>query len=351
MPRPARPPDLPIRSQLVGPVLAYVRARGGDVERLLRVFSLSPSAEADPEVTVPLSSLQALFDDAEREARDPFLGLNVAACIPRGRWHLIEYSARSAPTLREALARVARYISLFSEHVVVSFDERSGEGVIAQRIPGRPLCLGRHGNEFFAASLLLQARAAAGADLVPGRVFFAHPAPPDISEIVRRFGAARVEFGAERNGFALPSAVLGRPLASADPALLSLLDGYAERALVERGGPGGSAKLLGQVRQTTRAMLCQGRPTMRDVARALRMSPRTLQRRLEDEGTSFQEILEKLREELARAHVVEGKMPLGEIAFLLGFAELGPFVRAFRRWTGTTPAAYRARHLTASIRT
>jgi AraC-like DNA-binding protein len=351
MARPARPPDLPIRSQLVGPVLAYVRSRGGSVDRLLRAFSLPDGAETDAEVTLPLSSLHAFFEASEREASDPFLGLNVAAHIPKGRWELLEYSARSAPTLREGHARVARYISLFSEHVVVTFEERAGEAVIAQRIPGRPQCLGRHGNEFFAAALVLHARAAAGSDLVPGRVFFAHPAPPDLSAFAPRFGTDRIEFGVERSGFSLPAAVLDRPLASADPALLSLLDRYAQRALAERGGAGGPAMFLGQVRQSIRATLHEGRPNIRDVARALRSSPRTLQRRLEGEGTSFQELLDKVREELARALIEERRRPLGEIAFLLGYTELGPFVRAFRRWTGKTPAAYREAIITADTRT
>ncbi|WP_438028482.1 AraC family transcriptional regulator ligand-binding domain-containing protein [Sorangium sp. So ce233] len=137
MPRPARPPDLPIRSQLVGPVLAYVRARGGDVERLLRVFSLSPGAEADPEVTVPLSSLQALFDDAEREARDPFLGLN-------GHRHAL---GRLVPLLAPpaGLARERSIIATWTRLVRAAWLRPSARFVLPARrsLRGRARCGGR----------------------------------------------------------------------------------------------------------------------------------------------------------------------------------------------------------------
>jgi AraC-like DNA-binding protein len=349
MVQPARPRDFSIRSQLVGLVLAFVRARGGDVERLRRSFALPESAETDPEVTMALASLQAFFEAAERELSDPFLGLHVAAVLPRGRWDVLHYSARSAPTFRDALSRLARYMALFNEHVIVSFEERSGEGVIAQRIPGRPLCLGRHGNEFFAAAVLTQARAVAAVNLVPERVFFAHAAPRDVSQLIQLFGTERIEFGAERNGFSMSAAALATPFSSHDPALLSLVEKYAERTLAERGGPEGSAGFLGQVRQCIRTMLREEEPSLAVVARALKVSSRTLQRRLADSGTTFQALVQNVREELARGYVGDNRRPLGEVAFLLGYAELGPFVRAFRRWTGLTPAAFRARSVAQAL--
>src|SRR5262245_2352441 len=137
--------DPVIRSQLVAPMLTHVAQRGGDVAALVREFQLPRTASTDAEVVLPLARLQAFFGAAEVAARDPHLGLHVALAAPNGRWSAIEYGARSAATLREALARLARYAALFNEHVIVAFDETGGVGTLTQRIPGRPLCLGRHG--------------------------------------------------------------------------------------------------------------------------------------------------------------------------------------------------------------
>lgn len=237
------------------------------------------------------------------------------------------------------MARIVRYIALFNDFVVISLERRGGLAVLEQRIPGYPRCVGRHGNEFFVAAVLLQGRSLAGAPFVPERVWFAHPAPDDRSELLALLGTDRVEFGAEANGLALSPALLSLPLASSDPKLLALLDRYAAHELSLRASP---SRFLGQIRATVRASLHDGQPTVAAAARALRVSPRTLQRRIADEGTTFHAEVESVREELARFHVREASRPLAEIAFLLGYAELRPFLRAFRRWTGMSPGQYRA---------
>jgi AraC-like DNA-binding protein len=329
---------LQMRSPLVRPVLAYVRAKGGDPERLTRAFDLPPSAERDAEAVLPLEALHGFLDAAAAEIADPFLGLHVASHFERGTYGLLEYAWRSAPTVGEALKRVVRYISLFNDFVVVALHRRRGAAVIEQRIPGFSLCVGRHGNEFFAAAILLQARELTGARVVPERVWFGHAAPPDAGELFRVLGTDRVDFGAEGNGIELSPATLALPISSADPALLQLIDRFADKELALRASP---TRFLGQVRQGIRANLGDGPPSLASAARGLRVSPRTLQRRIADEGTSFHALVESVREELARVHVAEAARPLGEIAFLLGYSELRPFLRAFRRWTGVTPTQYR----------
>jgi AraC-like DNA-binding protein len=328
-----------MRSQLVGPVLARVRAAGGDPGALIRRFGLPATAEHDGEVVLPLEKLHALLDAAELAARDPFLGLHVAVELRRGAYGLLEFSCRSAPTLGEALRRIVRYISLLNEIIEVTLVERGGEAIIEQRIAGEPLTVGRHGNEFFVALLLSQARRLTGASVVPSRAWFAHPAPRDRSELDALVGTSRLEFERERNGMALPRALLELPIRTADPPLLALLDEQAQAALQLRASP---SRFLGQVRQSVRDRLRDGVPALGDAARALGMSPRTLQRRLSDEGTSFAALVDGVREELARRYVKDATMPLGEIAFMLGYSELSAFLRAFKRWTGKTPSETRS---------
>lgn len=334
--------DIAIRSQLAGPVLTYVRDRGGDALALARAFGLDECAMGAVEVVLPLRELQRFFAAAEDACGDSFMGMRVALREPDGRWAAMEYGAKTAPTLRGALKTIARYISLFNEHVVATFEEDKEHGTISQAIPGRPLCIGRHGNEFFATSVLARARKALDAPLVPRRVFFAHPRPADVSELVSFFGTADITFEAERNGFSIAHSDLDSPLATSEPALHALVGAYADGELDKRGKPAGGG-LLAQVRHRVRVALPQGPPSLSEIASQLKMSDRSLQRRLGEDGTTFQEVVQAAREELARTWVASGKRPLGEIAYALGYAELASFVRAFRRWTGDTPAVYRAK--------
>src|SRR5262249_30331159 len=160
----------------------------------------------------------------------------------------------------------------------------------------------------------------------------------DVSELVQTLGTSRLEFAAEANGLVLSHAVLGLPILTSDPPLLSLLDQHAEQSLAARASP---SRLLGRVRQSVRDNLRRESPSLETIAAALKMSPRTLQRRLGEEGASFQQLVDSVREELARVHVGQGKMTLAEIAFELGYAEQSAFLRAFKRWTGLTPTEFK----------
>ena len=335
---PRRAPELPMRSQLVGPVLARVQQAGGDAAALIARFGLPAGALTLPEVVLPLRALHQLLDAAEAATGDRFLGLHLAAGFPRGAYGVLEFACRTAPTIREALERIVRYIGLLNELVSVSFEEHEGAGVVEQRIARDPLCVGRHGNEFFVATVLLGARSLSGARCVPERAWFAHPEPDDVSELVELLGTRDVRFGAGGNGVALPRAVLDLPLSTSDPPLFSLLERQAEQAMA--GSPA-ATRLAGRVRRRIRDSLGESPATLERVAEELRMSARTLQRRLADEGASFQQLLDDVRHELALRHVRDERRPLGEIAFLLGYAELSPFLRAFKRWTGRTPGELR----------
>jgi AraC-like DNA-binding protein len=97
------------------------------------------------------------------------------------------------------------------------------------------------------------------------------------------------------------------------------------------------------VRRRIIEALPSGPPALSAVARALGQSPRSLRRHLASEGTSFQRLVEQIRSELAAQHLQDPRLTVSEIAFLVGFSELSPFLRAFRRWTGLTPGEYRHR--------
>jgi AraC-like DNA-binding protein len=340
---PLRSPEPLIRTQIVGAALARVRASGGDVDGLIARFDLPATAETDPDCVLPLPALHGFLEAAEEEAADPFLGLRMAVNFPRGIYGIVEFIARNSSTVAEGLRRIVAYASLMTNRVSITFEERDGVGVVEHKIPGEPLANGRHGNEFFISAIVLQARELSGAPCLPNRVWFAHPAPEDVSELVRHLGTPDIRFGVGANGVELDASILALPIRSADAALLTFLDRQAKSAI--ELAPAVSA-FLDQVRRAIREQMervGRGVPTLEGVAKSLGVSPRTLQRRLGEESCSFRDAVESVREELARRYLADPAMGMGEIAFRLGYSEVSAFLRAFKRWTGVTPSQFRAR--------
>jgi AraC-like DNA-binding protein len=326
-----------MRSQLVGPALREVRAAGGNVGSLVQRFELPPSAETDAEVSLSLPVLRSVLDGVASELGDPFLGMRVARRFCRGMYGLTEFVARTAPTLGAAWNRVAHYIGLLNELVVIRVDSRGPLAMIDEHVPGSRDGLGRHANEFFVSMVVSQAREMTGVPIVPHRVCLAHEEPTDASELHRQMGC-KLEFGAESNRVEFEPEVFKLPLLSADPTLHSLLDGQAQKAMASRATP---AHLVSMVRSSIADHL-MGSRILDAVANSIQVSPRTLQRRLCEEGASFQQLIDDVREQIARREIDEGR-PLSEVATNLGYASIPPFLRAFKRWTGVTPGAYRRR--------
>ena len=135
------------------------------------------------------------------------------------------------------------------------------------------------------------------------------------------------------------AAVLDAPQFTADPRLLKTAEVLAEEALAQRGRQGEAFRDL--VERSVRGGLERGELSIRRVALGLRMSTRTLQRRLDAEQTSYAQVLDAVREALGRELVAQTEPSLSEVAFKLGFAEFATFSRAFKRWTGSAPGAFR----------
>ena len=175
-------------------------------------------------------------------------------------------------------------------------------------------------------------------NFIPLEVRFPHCAPDDISEH-QRFFACKLQFECERSELVFARELLEAPLVKADPALQAILE--AQVVAVIQKLPKGEAA-TDAVRRYLASELGKGQPTLQQIAPRLHMSARSLRRRLDEERTSFRQILSEVRRELALRHLMEGRLAIGEIAFLLGFSEPSAFHRAFKQWTGQAPHAYRA---------
>jgi AraC-like DNA-binding protein len=319
--------------------LTVYRASGGDVDAVVRRFGLPAGAESMREIDLSLDALDAIAELAAEQARDPFLGLHLATRLPRGSYGLLEYIGRSAATVRHAGERFVRYSALLNDLVTFGFGQEGNVVVLSQRVVGHAPCVGRHAGEMFMGLVVRYLRELTDSELRPTAVVFAHAAPSDTSQLEAYFGAP-LEWNRGENHVELPPDLLDRPVVSRDAMLFSVLDEQANQLLAARPA---KTDGLAKIRAAVRAALEDGQPELASVARAVRMSARTLQRRLKDEGTSFQDVVDGIREELATVHMADPKYTLGEVAYLLGFSEISAFSRAFKRWTGMTPSDWRDR--------
>ena len=170
------------------------------------------------------------------------------------------------------------------------------------------------------------------ADWNPTEVFLPHSAPADVAPF-QHFFRSRLRFDSNFAAIRFPETWMAHRVAGADPASLR-----RARAQVDAAG---KATLLEAVHRSLRTFLLHGKGSGADVAQALAMHRRTLNRRLREEGTTFQVVIDRVRFAVAKELLENAALPLPRIAAALGYSEVASFIRAFRRWTGTTPGAWR----------
>ena len=329
--------EVPFPSGLVPTLIRFVRSRQRDAELLIRRFRLPANVEARAEVSVTARDLGLLLEAASGEMDDPFLALRLPLELAPRAYGLSELAVRASPTLRDALQRMVRYAPLEHEPLVLSLEERPDAVALTCRVVGHPRGLTRHAHEYVLASALTQARVLTGCAVVPRAVWFIHARPRHLEPLHRFFGTRELDFGRADSGLLLDGAWLSTPLTTADARLLATAEQLADSVL--------RAKAPAEdFISTVVARIAEALETGADVeaiAARLHMSKRTLQRRLEDEGLSFQELVDRVRAERARELVGDERLKLADVAFRLGFSDVSSFSRSFRRWTGVSPGRYR----------
>jgi AraC-like DNA-binding protein len=326
-----------MRSQILPIFLARLRSAGFDTAKLGFDADLQSGPGDVPEVSIPLQRFRDIGDTLAESFGDPYLGLHTAAVLPRGAYGLVEFIFRSAPTPREALDRLVRYVPLFNNLLTFTVVTQGGDVLVEARIAGEPSCLGRQANEFMLAIFFKIGREIAGESWCPRRVWFAHAAPEDPAELARTFGGAAISFGAGANGMCFDVSLLDRTIPTADVALYTFLD----RQAAERVAALGPDDELEVVREKLRISLQKGEPSIQRVAKLLGVSTRALQRRLSERSTTFRALTDEVRSALAQMYLLDHKRPLTEVAFLLGYSDFRAFARAHKRWAGKTPAESR----------
>jgi AraC-like DNA-binding protein len=312
-------------------------ARGVEPTELLGAAGIDPAALTDPDGRVPRTVEVRLWYEAVRLTGDDSFGLHLSEHLPVDGLGPIGFAVRSSATVGEAYERVVRYLRLVAHGPALELRLDGDVARLRHEPPQAAPAPARHAVEFLMGNLVFIVRHGVDAAFTPSSVHFRHAAPVRINEHHRLLGP-EVRFGAEHDELVIDRAVLSRPQTQAEPALSEVLDQYLASRLVSLPVEG---SFLERARAALADELTRGEPTLESIAARMKMSPRSLQRRLQQEKSSLSSLLDRLRADLAVRYLSESRESIGEVAFLLGFSEVSTFHRAFKRWTGVTPAAYR----------
>jgi AraC-like DNA-binding protein len=321
------------------PLLEYLGNEGFDLEPILDRVGIPQSALEDTKTRFPKRRFQALWQVASEVTGDPAIALRVSTMVRANALGIIGYLASASDSRRNAFEVVKGLTPLLWEDV--ECDLESGSEVAFIRCRTGSDLQGSHFTTEYAIGLTVTMSRVLGggrSDPLEARFSYSAPAYADEYERILRLP---IRFDAVEDGVLFPIAMMDSSNPSADAALRQLLEMYAADQLAEIPT---SARFSQRIRACILSMLPLGKLTADAVAAQFSMSNRTLRRRLQQEATSYQEILDDVRAELASHYLTNEKRRIDEIAFLLGFSDPSAFTKAFRRWTGETPADFARAH-------
>ena len=324
-------------------IIRALNAQGVDGRAIARSAGIEPLSLEEPDARVPRAALTRLWALAVEATGDPCFGLTVARFPVQTTFHALGYAVLASATFKEALERIIRYRRLIGDVVQLRLEEGGGRCRFIIDVSSQPGAVPFEAVDAFAAVIVRQARVLhASREFNPLGVSLQRPQPASVARFHEVFRAP-VLFSQPQNFLEYAGEDLERRLPAGNAEIARQNDEVVVRYLarVKEGD------LSSRVQHALIAALPNGEPSKQAIARKLAMSPRNLQRVLAEEGTSFKEILTEARVGLARSYVKEGRLPITEIAFVLGFADTSAFSRAFKRWTGTSPREYTKRSSSA----
>jgi AraC-like DNA-binding protein len=308
-------------------------SHGYDVASLLASAGLTDAQLSDPDMRISCEKLGVIITSAQQTRFMPNLAMHLAQVTPLGAYPLLDYVVLTSETVGAGVLGLARYLRLIGNPVVIEADEGSDPIRIALAGDAAPF-----GVEFVTSLMLLHLRQETDKAFNFSGVSFRHR-PDDVAAFERALGCP-IRALAPANSISVSLDAWQLPLRRRDPLLHRMLEAHADDVLARTPARDGLAM---EVQRALTSRLASGDTRIGGVARQLAVSPRTLQRRLTCEGVSYRQLLEHARKEAAGRYIGESALAIGEVAFLLGYSEPGPFHRAFKRWFGMTPETFRAR--------
>jgi AraC-like DNA-binding protein len=315
-----------------------LKKEGADVEAALAECGLDWRSLNKADGWIPFVGHAQLFEIAARELKNDFYSMTLAQRVDVRDGDVLAYLGIASETLEAALRNMARYSRVFSEAFQVELELDGPWGTL--NFTAQHPSLTKHGQaaEFRHCFIILACRDFTGKRITPRAVHFAHSRRRGIADFAKFFGCP-VKFAQSHERMIFSRKELATPIASADHRLLAILRNHAEDVLRHR--PQKRHDLLQRLERRLIELIPTGEARAKIVAAELGMSERTLVRRLAELGTSFADIVDRLRHDLARKYLGQRDLSLTHIAFLLGYSNQSAFSSACRRWTGKAPRELR----------
>ena len=320
-------------------VIRLVELHGIDPQGFMQQVGIDPALLRDPRGRVPSQITDKAFAKATALIADPAFALRAAECWHPSNLGSLGYAWLSSGTLRTGLKRLERFGRILGKVAYRCVDEPEALRFIFDH--HRDDAPSAHAIADFGMSIIVDmCRKNFGAELSPLAVHLRRPLPMN-PEPWRDFYHCPIYFGADEDSFVLPRRMVETPLASANHEIAATFDAIlAEQlaALID-------TDVVSRCKAHLLQQLTSGEPSEQELASALGMSLRTLQRKLGALGQTYKGVLDATRYDLALRYLDDPERSVTDITFLLGFSEQSAFARAFKRWSGKAPTAYRSEHL------
>ncbi len=328
-----------VTASILPGLVAIANRSSISVDSLLEKAGLTKEQINDPRAQLSLAQFDNVLEVMREASRDPAMGLHHGLTLQLNTLQILGPLLATSSTLRQSFDLYARYKDLISPHIAFTLEQRGVETHICyiDRIENgnKPIYA-----EIAMTSLLSIARALSAKDSFRiNETHFRHSQPEYVEEYKRIFKSP-VYFGKKQTKIVVNTSILEKPLLGALPETNRKTELEARNLLIQLQQ---SQKVSRQIIHYLEENLGQNPISIQDVADHLKMTPRTLQRRLKDEDTSYVALREKVRFRFAQNYLRDDAMNMDSIAALLGFSESTNFYHAFKRWSGVSPGEFRKR--------
>ena len=315
------------------------RHLGLNANALLAEVGLTPSLLSDPDQRIPATASIILLEKSAHLSGCETFGLRMAELRHLSDFGEVSLLLSHQNTLRDALKVIVQYRHLLNDSLAVFVEETGKTVIIREELVTDMGTNNRQSIELAVAVMHRFCAALLGAHWHPTSVCFTHDAPADLS-VHRRIFGCKVEFGCEFNGIVCPASNLDTANPLANEAMARHAQRYLDSSLMEKNGH----SLAFDVRKSIYLLLPMGRATIAQIAQSHGMNVRTLQRRLDEEGASFSELISSVRRDLVVRYLENPGYSLGRIADMLGYSMPNSFTRWFISQFNMPPAAWRSEH-------
>jgi AraC-like DNA-binding protein len=311
-----------------------------DTKAMFAELGIDYQQLCEPEARLPTRVMWTIWHAALQQTKDDAFGLQVAQGVFPTHLNALVFALQASANIQECIERLIRYSRVVSTIGQIEFEHSGGQIILRLNAPDMAQGPWMPIDAFMALLVkFIRDFLTPEHHALLQTVTLIRPVP-DNQQAFDDYFKCELQYGSACNKIVASDALLNLPLPGANSTIAKVNDQLLQDYLQKLDDQSFSLA----VRKQIIAGLGKDQLTQEGIASALNMSGRTLQRKLVDEGTSFKELLDSIREELAIRYLSIGDMSISELTFMLGFVDQSSFSRAFKRWTGTTPSKYRKQH-------